>query len=52
MPTRTELILNFMFALASTQEVHRLFNETDDALASSIIYMRAARLADEYLSMQ
>lgn len=49
METRQELTIKFMLALASTDEAHRLFNETDEALAATMIYLRAAKLADECL---
>lgn len=49
MQTRPELILQFLTALAATDEAHRLFREHDEMLAASTLYLRACRLADEYL---
>lgn len=52
MPTRQELILQFMVALAGSQGTMQKFDNNDSNAVATQIYLRAALLADEYLSFQ
>jgi hypothetical protein len=52
MQTRQELILEFMKAISAADAAQKLFEKHEHGLAATEIYLRAARLADEYISMQ
>lgn len=52
MQTRQEMILDFLKCLAATEAAHRLFDENDEVLAATTLYLRACRLADAYLERQ
>ena len=52
METRQELILKFMLAIAGTDEIMEMMRKHDPDMAVTTVYLRAAKFADEYLSMQ
>lgn len=49
METRQELILKFMLAMAGTKYFMDEMDRDPD-MASTVLYLRAAKFADEYLS--
>jgi hypothetical protein len=50
MQTRQELILQFMVAIAGSSATWDQFERMDGNMVATSIYLRAAKLADEYLS--